>query len=159
PLAAPGPAPEAAKPRRADMRLLAVGFEELSAKAAAPPPPQPVPASTPVAVVQAAPPPPVVASAPRIYTAEDRTVVPPGIIHQALPSFRGVAPVERVARLAVVIDELGNVESAVMVQSVNSTYDKAAVARARTWRYSPAHINGVPVKFRKLVQITVKPTS
>ena len=148
---------DAARPPLSDIRTLASGFEELSAKAAAPPPPLPVPAP----VVQAPPPPPqpVVTTPPRIYTAEDRTVVPPATISQALPSFRGVSPIERVGRIEVVIDETGVVESAAMTTSVSPAYDKAALAAVRNWRFTPATVNGKPVKFRKVVQITVKPTS
>src|SRR6185369_9012803 len=119
----PDVASEASRPPLSDMRVLAVGFQELSAKAAAPPP-APLPAVP-------APAPPV----PRVYTAEDRTVVPPQVINQTLPGFRGVTPVERIGRIEVVIDETGAVESAVMTMSVNATYDKSALAAARTWRF------------------------
>src|SRR5262249_45433544 len=106
-LADPDLAAEAAKPPLADMRQLAVGFEELSATPAAPPPapppPQPAPAVPPTPAPAAAPPPTPVPM--RIYTAEDRTVVPPMVVNQSLPSFRGVMPTERIGRLEVVIDE------------------------------------------------------
>jgi hypothetical protein len=46
-----------------------------------------------------------------------------------------------------------------MTMSVNSTYDKMAVAAARTWRYVPAKVDGTPVKFKKVVQVTVRPTT
>jgi TonB family protein len=156
-MADPDVASEASRSPLSDMRVLALGFQELSAKAAAPPP-------APPPVVQAAPPPPPpVAPAappvPRIYTPEDRTVVPPQVINQTLPGFRGVTPVERIGRIEVVIDETGAVESAVMTMSVNSTYDKMALAAARTWRYVPAKVDGTPVKFKKIVQITVRPTT
>jgi TonB family protein len=157
-LADPDLASEAAHPPLADMRQLAIGFEELSAKAAAPPPPPPPPPLVPV-VQAAAPPPPPLPGPPRIYMADDRTVVPPSVISQSLPSFRGASPVERVGKMEVVIDETGAVESATMTASVNGAYDKQALAAARTWRYTPAAVNGVPVKFRKVVQISVKPTS
>ena len=158
-LADPDLASDASRPPLSDVRQLAVGFEELSAKASAPPPPPPAP------VVPIAPPPsvpPAAAPAPapgHIYTADDRTVVPPSIVVQTLPSFRGVTPVERIGRIEVVIDETGAVESVVMTASVNSAYDKLAVAAARAWRYTPATVNGHPVKFRKIVQITVRPTT
>jgi TonB family protein len=156
-MADPDVASEASRSPLSDMRVLALGFQELSAKAAAPPP-------APLPVVQAAPPPPPpVAPAappvPRIYTPEDRTVVPPQVINQTLPGFRGVTPVERIGRIEVVIDETGAVESAVMTMSVNSTYDKMALAAARTWRYVPAKVDGTPVKFKKIVQVTVRPTT
>jgi TonB family protein len=156
-MADPDVASEAARSPLSDMRVLAIGFQELSAKAAAPPP-------APLPVVQTAPPPPAPAApaappVPRVYTAEDRTVVPPQVINQTLPGFRGVTPVERIGRIEVTIDETGAVESAVMTMSVNSTYDKMAVAAARTWRYVPAKVDGTPVKFKKVVQVTVRPTT
>ena len=153
----PDVASEASRPPLSDMRTLAVGFQELSAKAAAPPP-----APLPAVPAPAPPPPPAAPAAPpvpRIYTAEDRVVVPPQVINQTLPGFRGVTPVERVGRIEVVIDETGAVESAVMTMSVNATYDKTAVAAARAWRYVPAKVDGRPVKFKKIVQVTVRPTT
>ena len=155
-LADPDLVADAARPPLSDVRTLASGFEELSAKAAAPPPPPPAP------VVQAPPPPqpqPVVTAPPQIYTAEDRTVVPPAAVSQTLPSFRGVSPIERIGRIEVVVDETGAVESAVMTSSVSSAYDKAAIAATKNWRFTPATVNGKPVKFRKIIQITVKPTT
>jgi len=154
-LADPDLVAEAGRPPLSDIRTLASGFEELSAKAATPPP-APL---APVTQAPPPPPPPVVAAPTKIYTAEDRTVVPPAAINQTLPPFRGVSPMERVGRLEVIIDETGVVESASMTTSVSATYDKAALAAARSWRFTPASVNGKPVKFRKIVQITVKPTS
>src|SRR5262249_12529796 len=145
---------DAARPPLSDIRTLAVGFEELSAKAAAPPPPLPAPAPAPA--VMAPPPAPVVT---RIFSGDEQGVVPPMTISQALPSFRGVSPIQRIGRIEVVIDESGAVESAVMNQSVTPAYDKLALAAARNWRYQPATMNGQPVKFRKMVQVTVKPTT
>jgi TonB family protein len=154
-MADPDVASEASRSPLSDMRMLALGFQELSAKAAAPPP-------APLPVVQTVPPPPPPPAAPpvpRVYTAEDRTVVPPQVVNQTLPGFRGVTAVERIGRIEVLIDESGAVESAVMTMSVNSTYDKMALAAARTWRYVPAKVDGTPVKFKKIVQITVRPTT
>ena len=94
-----------------------------------------------------------------VYGAEDSGVVPPMAIAQTLPGFRGLTTVQRIGRIEIVVDETGAVESAFMTVSVTPTYDKMAVAAARNWHYTPATVNGAPVKFRKVVQITVKPTS
>jgi len=79
-MADPDVASEASRSPLSDMRVLAIGFQELSAKAAAPPP-------APLPVVQTAPPPAPVAPpapvVPRVYTAEDRTVVPPQVISRS----------------------------------------------------------------------------
>ncbi len=153
-MAEPEVSAEVSRPPLSDIRTLAVGFEELASKAIAPPPPPPV-VAVPAPVALAAMPP----SPPRIYVAGDPNVIPPLAINQSLPSFRGVSPVQRVGRIEVLIDETGAVASAVMNVSVTTSYDKLALAAARAWRYTPAMVNGAPVKFRKVVQITVKPTT
>jgi hypothetical protein len=150
-MADPGVAAEAMRPPLSDMRMLAVGFEELSAKAAAPPPPPP-----PAPVVAAAPEPPV---PPRIYVGDDRNVVAPAVLIQVLPSFPGPVGITRSGKLEVLINEAGVVEAAVMTASVTSAYDRLAIAATRSWRYTPATVNGTPVKFRKIVQINIKPTA
>jgi TonB family protein len=133
-----------------DVKMLAVGFKDLATTAAAPPPPLP-----------AAPPPvpePVVPKVPRIYTSNDPDVVPPGVIKQDLPAFPGQVVMPRQGLLEVLIDETGVVESALMRVGVSNVYDQLALAAARNWRFRPATMNGMPVKYRKAVQVTIKPT-
>ena len=36
-------------------------------------------------------------------------------------------------------------------------YDRMVVAAAREWRFEPAMRMGIPVKFRKMVQIAIEP--
>jgi hypothetical protein len=36
-------------------------------------------------------------------------------------------------------------------------YDTMALAASRNWRYQPATREGVPVRFRKLVQVRIQP--
>jgi TonB family protein len=55
------------------------------------------------------------------------------------------------------IDEKGNVVAASMRGPVAPTYDRQVVLATQNWRYKPATINGVPVKFRKLIQVSVTP--
>jgi TonB family protein len=146
-------AAEAKQPPLSDLRTLAGGFQELAAKAAAPPPPPPAP------VVVAPPPPPPPAPAPlRIYTGGETGIAAPTVINQALPPFPGQVVIPRNGKLEVVIDELGVVESAVMTSTVSQTYDAMVLAATKAWRYKPATMNGMPVKFRKTVQITIKGT-
>jgi len=158
-VADPDVASDAKVPPLSDLRTLAIGFAELSAKAAAPPPPPPAP-PPPAPVAEA-----VAANAVanriynatvRIYSTGDANVVPPGTLNQTLPMFPGAVKMPRVGKLEVVIDETGAVESAIMIGSVSSDYDSRAVAATKTWRYRPATLNGAPVKFRKIVQIAIK---
>jgi len=145
-------AAEARQSPLADLRILAGGFQELAAKASAPPP---VLAVAPVA----APLPPAAPLTPKIYSGGETGVVAPAIVSQALPPFPGQVIIPRNGRLDLVIDESGAVESAVMSASVTPAYDQMVIAAARNWRYKPATQNGVPVKFRKTVQITIKQTT
>ena len=139
----------------ADLHTLAAGFHDLSVKAIAPAPPPP----PPPAPVAATPAPAVAAKMPpRIYTPEERNVVPPQVLVQTLPKYPGAVPPRGVGGVVeVVINEGGAVESAVMVAPVNASYDKAVVIAATRWLYVPASLNGTPVKYRKRIQITVTP--
>jgi TonB family protein len=96
---------------------------------------------------------------PRVYTAVDPRVVPPSTIRQDLPSFTGRLSASTTGALEVVIDERGLVEMATIRESVNLPYDRLAVDATRNWRYRPATVDGVPVKFKKIIQIAIKPTS
>jgi TonB family protein len=139
------------QPPLADMRTLAMGFKDLAATAAAPPP---LPAAPPPAAVE----PPAAPRPPKIFTSADADIVPPMSLKQDLPAFPGTVPFARQGMIEVVIDEAGLVESALMRISVSNAYDALALAAARNWRYRPAMLNGAPVKFRKAVQVTIKPT-
>jgi TonB family protein len=144
--------PDVPSSQFADLRTLAGGFRDLAVRAAAPPPIVPVAVNSPV-------PPPPPPAAPRTYTAADPDVVPPIPIRQELPSFPGQLPMARSGAIEISINEEGLVESVVMRQKVSAAYDNLAVAAAKTWRYKPAMLNGVPVKFKKVIQVTVKPHS
>ena len=136
----------------ADLRTLAGGFRDLSAKAMEPPP-----------VVAAPPQPePVVSAAPAlrsIYGSGDTGVSPPVIMRQTLPPFPREAVSRRDGVLEVVINEAGDVESAVMRSPINPRYDQIVIGAARTWKYAPATVGGTPVKFRKLISIALKTPS
>lgn len=157
-LADPDLVQTAGQPPLSDLRTLATGFQELSTKAI-PPPPLPVappPAAAPTPAPASAPAAP---APPRIYTLVDTKVVAPAAIRQQLPPFSGRLFESATGALEVVIDERGFVESATMRESVNATYDRNALDATRNWRYRPATLDGVPVKFKKRISITIKPTT
>jgi TonB family protein len=133
-----------------DIKTLAGGFNELSAKALVPPPlpPDPKPVQ-PVA-------PPVTPAPPRVYASSDANVMPPVAIRQELPPFSGPRVPSSPGLIEVVVDENGNVESATMRAPVNPAYDRVALAAASRWKYQPAMLDGKPVKFRKIIQISFK---
>jgi TonB family protein len=142
------------QPPLSDIRTLAIGFKALAVNAAAPPPLPPPPPPAPVAV---RPEVPSVPQPPKVYTVEDPGVSPPVPLRQDLPPFPGNVPVGKTGMIEVLIDESGAVESVFMRRQVGPNYDSLALAAARNWRYRPATVNGMPVKFRKAVQVTVRP--
>jgi protein TonB len=147
--------------RLADLRVLTLGFLELSAKAAEPePPPAPAPAPAAAQIVQQPPPAPVPARPMpgRTYSADDEDVVAPAIIRQALPPVPQavLTMVKPKGLLEVVIDEQGRVVSIAIRSSLHPTYDALLLGAARDWKYKPATLNGEPVKFRKLIQISLQ---
>ena len=148
------------QPPLSDIRTLALGFRDLSVMAAAPqpPPPPPPPPPAPEPPPRAAPA-PAPARPPRIYGAADANVVPPSVVRQSLPPLPPQMQRSLVARegsLEVVIDETGAVEAVTMRTPFSPLYDRLAVAAAVEWRYRPATLAGVPVKYRKVVQIALK---
>jgi hypothetical protein len=137
----------------ADLKTLAIGFHELSSKALVPLPP-----ATPVPAEALLPPgPPATIQAPKLYTSEDRDVIPPQAIRQQIPAFPGKVTMAKTGVLELVIDRSGNVESAMMRVPVNAQYDRMATAAAKNWQYQPATVDGTPVKFGKRIQVALVP--
>ncbi len=133
-----------------DLRVLASGFLDLAVAAAAPPPP-PLPKPEP------APAPPAVPAPPRVYTADDQGVTAPVVIRQDLPRVPAQITQQTRARglLEIVIDEQGRVSAMAVRLSIHPIYDTLLLSAAREWRYRPASVAGKPVKYRKLIQITL----
>jgi|SoiMethySBSTD1v2_1073268.scaffolds.fasta_scaffold21614_3 hypothetical protein len=153
-LADPDIAAAAAQSPLADLKTLASGFYELTMKAMAPPPALPAPRVAELPPVPA----PIVPRAPRIYTVDDRNVVPPIVVRQQIPPFPGRVTVAKLAVLEVLIDITGGVESATMRVSVSPQYDRMVTLATRSWQYQPATVDGTPVKFLKRIQVSLVPT-
>jgi len=141
--------------RLTDLHTLASGFVDLAAAAAAPPP-EPKKAEPPTV---AAPPPPTVAAPkePRIWSAEEPGVTPPVAIRQDVPRVPSTISAQARGRglLEVVIDEQGRVVNITLRLAIHPMYDPQLMAAAKEWRYKPATVDGTPVKFRKMIQVSV----
>jgi hypothetical protein len=144
--------------RLSDLRVLVVGFLELSERAATPPEPapEPVPAARP-SVPPAAP--RVAGPEPgKVYSIEDEEVIQPVVLKQDIPRVPNnvVAMVRPRGIIEVVIDEQGRPVTVTVRTSLHPTYDNMLLMAAREWKYKPASFNGTPVPFRKLIQIAVQ---
>jgi len=148
----------------ADLSVLVDGFIELGRGAAKP---APTPAEAPrQAPAPAAPAreavsrPRVEPQAPAIYTTGDEGVVAPVTIDQTLPvlptSLRSIMRLTRPAGIiAVLVDETGTVQSSEIRQPTHPGYDSLLLNASRGWKYQPAMKDGAPVKFRKLILVSV----
>jgi hypothetical protein len=162
-------APAAEKPPLSELRTLAAGFRDLSARAAPLQSTSPLPAAIPPSVGAAAPrrlPGAMTAvekdaarqpSPERVYGIEDADVVPPTVVRQSWAALADVFAV-RTGIITIVIDATGAVESATMTAPVNPIYDRLALSTAKGWRYRPATVAGAPVKFRKVILLDLKTT-
>jgi hypothetical protein len=153
--------------RLVDLRVLAVGFLELSARAAAPPPPPPVepkPSPAPATAASATTASPSAPAAPagpipgKVYTAEDSAVRPPVVVRQEIPAVPQsvMSMVKPRGLVEVVIDEQGRVVAMAMRSSLHPSYDALILTAARDWKYQPARFDGQPVRFRRLISVAVK---
>jgi TonB family protein len=61
----------------------------------------------------------------------------------------------RSGEIEVLIDETGKVQSSKVIASIHPVYDAMVMSAAKTWRYDPATADGVPVKYRKRIKITI----
>jgi hypothetical protein len=143
--------------RLGDLRVLVMGFVDLAADKAAPPAPEPKPEPRREEAPVAPPPAPVLPDPNRVFSSEDEGVVPAQPIRQEVPRVPMQISNQTRERgiLDVTIDELGRVVNASIRVGLHPIYDAQILLAAKEWRYQPATLNGRPVKFRKIIQITV----
>jgi len=157
----------ASQPPLSDMGTLASGFKELSTREVA----RAAEAAATIAAAEAATAAAeaaraqaarekeaaaALATSPRIFTPADSMVSPPVTIRQDLPPYSRTFGLMREGALDVLIDESGQVEQAVMRSSANPRYDPLALAATRNWKFKPATLDGTPVKFRKIINLSLK---
>jgi hypothetical protein len=98
------------------------------------------------------------AQPPQVYDSSAADVQAPVALHQAMPSIPpGLATmlstIHRSGTLDVLIDQQGNVERAVMRESVHPIFDALVVDAARSWKYRPALKDDVAVRYLKTIAI------
>lgn len=141
----PDMAAQAGAPPLSDLRTLASGFLDLSAKFTAPPP-------------EPTPEPKVVRPARSVYSAADADVTPPITVVQKVPKYPGSVLKPSVGVVEFIVDENGLVQSPIMRAPIDRTYDQIVISAVKKWQYRPATLDDMPVKFLKRLSISVMPT-
>jgi hypothetical protein len=96
---------------------------------------------------------------PQIFTADDADVVPPAIVDQQMPPWvpsPAFANVTFNGRIELLIGENGVVTAVRIIDRTHPQYDTMLVAAARRWQYSPAVKDGRAVKYRKILEFTLR---
>lgn len=106
-------------------------------------------------VTRPLPPPPIVRV---FYSAEDKTVVPPVVLEEAMPALPQdaimIAQAWKVSGvLRVVIDETGQVADATIDRALQASVQARVLDAAHHWKYLPAIKDGVPVRFVKTIAL------
>jgi hypothetical protein len=145
----PDIASAAGAPPLSDIKTLSAGFRDLAVKSTPPPAPAPkvvAEVAKPVRPVKA------------VYAAEDRDVLPPVAVVQRVPKYPAnvTRPLQGV--LQFVIDEDGAVQTPTMPVSIDMSYDGMVISAAKKWQYTPATLDGKPVKYMKRLTISVSTT-
>jgi hypothetical protein len=133
----------AGAPPLSDIKTLASGFRDLSAKM--------IPAAAPKVVE----PPKPVRPVKQFYTAEDRDVMAPVAIQQRVPKYPAAVTRPLVGVVEFVVDENGAVQSPRMQMTIDPSFDSMVVSAAKKWTYQPATLEGKPVKYMKRLTISV----
>lgn len=90
----------------------------------------------------------------RVYSSGDVQVAPPSLVYPQLPTLPlNTGP--ETAHLSLVVDELGHVVQARLVSTGGTIGSRMLVFAAKTWRFSPATVDGRSVKY--LLRVPVEP--
>jgi hypothetical protein len=94
----------------------------------------------------------------RYYSAADSGVAVPTAIVQVVPPPPGSSAVDfsGTAIVELLLSDSGAVVEVHLHQGIHPAYDPVVIGAARTWRYTPAMLDGRPVPFRKLLRIDVR---
>jgi TonB family protein len=95
----------------------------------------------------------------QVFGPDDPSVTPPATVAQPMPVWLAPGRFAHVTfrgSLEVVVDETGAVRSAKVLERTHPLYDLQLAAAAKAWRYEPAVKDGRPVKYRKVVEFTLR---
>ncbi len=150
-------------PALTDLRTVVSAFRDLTRAMAAVAPP----ARTGERAADSAPPAPKdrapgTGAPDAVFTSSDADVTPPVAHAQKIPRWippPGTPAQDFKGTVELLIDERGEVASATLRASVHPTYNQRLLSAIRDWKFTPATKHGVPVRYRKIVEIQLSPNA
>lgn len=96
----------------------------------------------------------------RTYSVADEGVTPPVVIDQRMPAVtQSMVKIAQTTHksgiLEVTIDESGDVVDTIVRQPLMPAFDQLVASSARRWKYRPATLDGVPVRYVKMIGLVV----
>jgi hypothetical protein len=121
-----------------------------------PPPPEVAPVASPTIGPAPAVVPSIAPGPAPVYTSADADVVPPVLVRPMLPANPPpTVPPDQVGTLDLVIDESGNVEQVKLSSPANRYQERMLVSHVKSWKFKPATRDGLRVKYRTRVRVTI----
>jgi hypothetical protein len=86
-----------------------------------------------------------------VYSAAEPDVIPARLTRSQLP--HEPSPNDETGYFDIIVDERGEVEFVKLLSPTRRYQDRMLVAAAKAWKFSPALLNGTPVKYRLQIPI------
>jgi hypothetical protein len=86
-----------------------------------------------------------------VYSAAEATVKPARLTHSQMP--QEPAATADTGYFDIIVDEHGDVEFVRLLSPTRRYQDRMLVAAAKAWKFTPALLNGTPVKYRMRIPI------
>jgi hypothetical protein len=123
----------------------------VAASGVVPPPPAPKAGSEDVLII----PVPKAGESP-VFSAEDEGVTPPVLLSPKLKTpLQQNEGAENLSTIDLVISDAGNVESVRLASPVRDYREAMMLSAVKAWRFKPASIDGLPVRYQLRIQISV----
>lgn len=91
-----------------------------------------------------------------VFTAGDPEVTPPVIVRPVLPKDPPPdVPPDEIGVVEVVVDENGDVLHVKLISPANRYRERMLVSASKMWKFRPAYKDGVPVRYKTRVRLTI----
>jgi hypothetical protein len=123
----------------------------VAASGVVPPPPKPKAGAEDVLII----PVPKAGESP-VFSAADEGVTPPVLISPKLKTpLQQNEGAENLSTIDLVISDAGNVESVRLASPVRDYREAMMLSAVKAWRFKPASVDGLPVRYQLRIQISV----